>query len=69
MSLRSLVSFIITLMTLLPALAQACPSCFSNGNPQVLRTYYLTAALMTVLPFLVIGTIALWLRYRFKEPS
>jgi hypothetical protein len=40
----------------------ACPVCFSAQNPDVLSAYYLTAALLTGLPFVIAGVFALWLR-------
>jgi hypothetical protein len=45
-----------------PALAAACPACFSAVNERVLETYYLTAAFMSVLPLVIAAAFALWLR-------
>ena len=49
-----------------PVAAVACPVCFSAANGRVLEMYYLTAALMTLLPLAVLGTVAVWLRHRFN---
>lgn len=46
---------------LLPGVALACPVCFS-GKANVLPVYVGTAALLTVLPFLLLGGIFLWFR-------
>ncbi len=48
----------------LPCLAQACPVCFSAANENVLRAYYTTAAVMTVVPLLMLGSIGGWLYVR-----
>lgn len=55
------------LVMLLPRLALACPICFSAANEHVLRTYYLTALFMTLLPLVMVGVLAAWLRQRFKR--
>jgi hypothetical protein len=44
--------------------ALACPVCFSQANQGVLEAYYLTAALMTLLPLLIVGCIGAWLHRR-----
>jgi len=46
---------------------RACPVCFSAVSAQVLETYYITAVLMTLLPLVVVGSIAGWLYLRFRE--
>lgn len=45
---------------LLPRYALACPVCFSaKGN--TLTAYYGTTVLLSLLPFVLIGSIGLWL--------
>jgi hypothetical protein len=51
----------------LPSAALACPNCFSSTNEGVLKTYYLTAALLTLLPLVMIGGFVTWLYRRSKQ--
>jgi hypothetical protein len=64
-----LVGVVAAIVCLLPAAALACPNCFSSTNEGVLRTYYLTAALLTLLPLLMIGGFATWIYRRSKQAS
>jgi hypothetical protein len=48
----------------LPRLALACPVCFSQANQDVLRTYYFTTALLTLLPLVIIAVIGTWMYRR-----
>jgi hypothetical protein len=41
-----------------PAATWACPACFGASSQAVWKTYLLTAAALTLLPFAIIGTIA-----------
>lgn len=43
---------------LVPAVSLACPMCYGSSPAVVLQSYYLTAALLSLLPFAVIGGIA-----------
>lgn len=52
---------------LVPRVACACPVCFSAGSERVSQAYYLTAALMTLLPLVIAALLAGWLRQRFKQ--
>jgi hypothetical protein len=52
---------------LLPNAASACPVCFAAGGGRLLQTYYLTAALLTLMPLVIVGLFAGWLRRRFKD--
>jgi hypothetical protein len=49
---------------LVPAVAIACPLCFSATDERVLNAYYLTAAGLTLLPLLIVGIFASWLHRR-----
>jgi len=53
-------------VTLLPAIANACPVCFS-ANDANRAAYIGTTVLLTFLPLIAFATIALWLRRRFKQ--
>ena len=53
-------------ITLQPAVAAACPRCFSAANPRVLETYYFTAVLLSLLPLAILGTFATWLYRRLR---
>jgi hypothetical protein len=54
------------LLLLHPAAAFACPVCFSAANSHVLSTYHFTAAMMTLLPLVIVGSIGAWLYLRFR---
>ncbi|MEE9214389.1 MAG: hypothetical protein V3U54_06265 [Thermodesulfobacteriota bacterium] len=51
---------------LFPALAQTCPFCFSSATEEVLHTYYLSVIFMSLLPFGVVGGLAIWI-YKNKR--
>jgi predicted cobalt transporter CbtA len=53
-------------IALQPALAAACPMCFSAASPRVLETYYFTAVLLSLLPLVILGTFATWLYRRLR---
>ncbi len=56
--MRSLIRAGLAIVCLsLPGWAEACPVCFSSATEEVLHTYYLSAAMLTLLPLLVIGTL------------
>lgn len=40
-----------------PLAALACPNCYAASDTRVLHTYYLSAFLLTLLPFAIIGSI------------
>jgi hypothetical protein len=48
--------------------ASACPYCMS-GTDETRNAYYATTALLAVLPFAVVGALALWVRSRLRGPS
>jgi len=54
------------LVLLAPALAYACPVCFS-GNEENRTAYFVTFVLLTVLPLLSIGGIVYWLVRRIRR--
>ncbi len=43
----------------LPAVAAACPLCYGSSAPQVLNAYYLSTAVLSLLPFAIVGVIGL----------
>lgn len=48
-----------------PVAAWACPACFASASPRVLNSYVLTAALLTLLPFTILGAgvaLAMYIR-------
>jgi len=49
--------------------AEACPVCFAGTSPKVLATYWLTAVVLSLLPLVLAGSFALWLRGRFREAA
>jgi len=40
-----------------PAAALACSACFASSQAGVLRAFYLSTGILTVLPFIIIGAI------------
>jgi hypothetical protein len=40
-----------------PLAALACPNCYASSDTRVLHTYYLSAFILTLLPFAIIGAI------------
>lgn len=42
-----------------PLAAVACPNCYAASDTHVLHTYYFSAFMLTLLPFVVIGGIVL----------
>ena len=44
----------------LPELAYACAVCFS-GTEESLQAYYITTAFLTLLPVLMLASIAYWI--------
>lgn len=65
----SLAILVLALVAVVPARSLACPVCFSAVNTSVLETYYWTAALLTVLPFVLAGVFAVWLRRRLRSAA
>ncbi len=60
---RALVA--VLLLGLYPVAARACPVCFAASSPRVLNSYIVTAALLTLLPFTIIGAgvaLAMYIR-------
>ncbi len=52
-------AFIATVVAVLPAAAGACPLCYGSSAPQVLNAYYLSTAVLSLLPFAIVGAIGL----------
>lgn len=53
------------LLSLLPRLALACPTCYASAGERVVTSYLQSAAILTLLPFAIAGVgaaIALHLR-------
>ena len=42
-----------------PAAAMACPLCYSSFAPRVLQAYYISAALLSIMPFAVVAVLVL----------
>lgn len=52
----------ISLLLVLPKLGQACPTCFASTSKEVLQSYYVSVAGLSLLPFGIVGFISLWLK-------
>ena len=50
----------------LPNTAFSCAVCFS-GTEESLQAYYLTTALLTLLPVLMVASIGYWIYRKHKE--
>ena len=42
-----------------PLAAVACPNCYASSDTHVLHTYYFSAFMLTLLPFVIVGGILL----------
>ena len=56
------------LVALTPALAFACPVCFSANEANRLA-YTTTFVFLTVLPLISVGAIVWWIRKRIRETA
>jgi hypothetical protein len=56
-------------LAVVPRVAAACPACFAASDARVARMYLVTAALLSVLPFAVVGGIAWWWRRRQRADT
>lgn len=59
----------IAALTVAASAANACPVCFSANDESVLRTYYMTAAMLTVLPLIMLAAIGGWLYKKSTRPT
>jgi hypothetical protein len=53
-------------VTAVPRVAFACPVCFYTENDANRVAYLVTAVAMTLLPFVVVGGILLWVVRRVR---
>jgi hypothetical protein len=51
----------------LPSAAHACAVCFTNGDANVARWYYLTAIGLSTLPLALLAALGGWLAWRARE--
>lgn len=58
-SMAMRVATALALLALTPVLSYACPTCFAASGPHGLRAYYLSTMLLSTMPFIMIGVIAL----------
>ena len=59
------ISFVLSIFHL-PGTAFSCAVCFS-GTEESLQAYYLTTALLTLLPVLMVASIGYWIYRKHKE--
>ena len=59
------ISFVLSIFHL-PSTAFSCAVCFS-GTEEALQAYYLTTALLTLLPVLMVASIGYWIYRKHKE--
>lgn len=60
------ITAIIPALLVVPTAVPACPRCFESSGPRVLAAYYLSTALLSLLPFAIIGSIGL-IAFRFAR--
>lgn len=65
---RMLPSLLALGLALLPAVSFACPVCFAAEQRQ-LWAYFATAALLSLLPFVLFGGFVLWIRTERKRQA
>lgn len=56
---RWLTAITAAVLVVVPTAARACPKCFESSGPRVLDAYYLSTALLSLLPFAIIGAVGL----------
>jgi hypothetical protein len=67
-SLRGLAGSLAGLAVLAaPSLAVACAVCLSGRDDETELAFRVSTGLMTLLPFVLVGGLLLWLRKRFRE--
>lgn len=54
-------------LALVPGVAEACAVCSAGREDETRTAFIVSTAGMTLLPLLLVGGIALWLRKRFRE--
>lgn len=54
-------------LTLVPRAAQACAVCFSGRTDETRVAFIFTTALLTFLPFVLLGAAGWWLWRRVRE--
>ena len=52
-----------------PMAAMACPNCYASSDTHVLHTYYFSAFMLTLLPFVIIGGILLVAKSLRRTPG
>jgi hypothetical protein len=50
-----------------PRMALACAVCFSGRDDETQLAFRIATGGMTLMPFLLVGGLLLWLRKRFRE--
>ena len=68
---RGLSAVAVAIVVLLrwPLAAAACPNCYASSDTHVLHTYYFSAFMLTLLPFVIIGGILLVARSLRRPPG
>jgi hypothetical protein len=67
-SLRLLASTLVGLAVLAaPSVVLACAVCMSGRDDETELAFRVSTGLMTLLPFVLVGSLGLWLRKRFRE--
>jgi hypothetical protein len=55
------------LLALAPRAAEACAVCFSGKTDETRIAFILTTGFLTLMPFVLLGAAAFWLRRRVRE--
>jgi uncharacterized membrane protein YhhN len=58
---------IVFLLLLAPSVSQACSQCLATRTRETKIAFIATTVFLSVMPLLLVGAIALWLRKRVRE--
>ena len=64
---RLLAGVIPAAILMAPRICMACAVCFSGRDEATQLAFRVSTGLMTLMPFLLVGGLLLWLRKRFRE--
>lgn len=55
---------IVALIFVIPALSDACPKCLASTGKPVLTAYYVSFAMMSLLPVGIVSSVLGWIYFR-----
>jgi hypothetical protein len=54
---------------LIPATVLACPFCYAASNPRTLHAFYVSTAVLTLMPLMLVGGFAIWISRAYRNPG